>query len=403
MATAAENYQLANLLFSPVRESAGKYLNAQVAIAERAAQERRQREMMNLKRVQELEDQRNEAAMRERLTNIGVKGQKDIEASQAERDDARFASAEKNQDARVAAAEKKAVVATVRAAYEKYKSAGGEKKLADLGSEDSPDTIYAIQNAQQEVEGRIAKQKFVAAAEDLKARERALAASADLDEKEAKAVLSDAIAFVAGSPEYSDAAERFNMLSKKLDAETALEVTRQKYPAFGAAVDAQVSGNTRAIRAEKTKSPEFTISLKNLLSDRVATKAEADKSPYGDAFFEAIKPIRTEAPKATSADTSNLKVPTAPASATRQVPAATTGFDPSNLSLAGLWKNRAPIAGGAMDIAAAPGRAIDTLGRYGGAVTRGLVTGDYSVPQQGVLNATGEAIGNLIYPSPYKK
>lgn len=95
-----------------------------------------------------------------------------------------------------------------------------------------------------------------------------------------------------------------------------------------------------------------------------------------------------------------------------QVPPAPQGEAASNynypaLSVAGLGE-RAGITADAfsaerlgqapMNILAAPGRMIDTAGRYGGALTRGLLVGDYSVPEKGVVTQAGEALGSLMAP-----
>jgi hypothetical protein len=56
----------------------------------------------------------------------------------------------------------------------------------------------------------------------------------------------------------------------------------------------------------------------------------------------------------------------------------------------------------AMDQIAAPGRAFDVFSRYGTAALRGLGTGDYTVAEKGPLEATGEAIGDVLTSPPDK-
>lgn len=304
MATAIENAQYADSAFSNLRSSFGRYFDAQVQIAQRAEQERRTRELMNLKRVQEIQDQQAEAGLRERLMNLQVGGQKDIEESRANRDDARWKAAQTREDTKASEAEKKAVIASVRAAYEKYKADGGPKKLAEFGPEDSPDTIYAIQNAHQEVVAEDTKRRFAQFGQNLMDRERALAASVEPDDKELSAIRQDAIAFVSGDAAQSNAAEYYAKLAAK-NPDAAYTATVQRFPAFGAAVEAQVQRGASAMRAEKAKSPEFIKNLQSLSVDRQTITEAAVKNPYGDAFFAAIKPLPIATPKK-PANLSNL-------------------------------------------------------------------------------------------------
>lgn len=53
------------------------------------------------------------------------------------------------------------------------------------------------------------------------------------------------------------------------------------------------------------------------------------------------------------------------------------------------------------NIAAFPGRVIDTAGRVGSAGLQGLMTGDYTVPDKGLIEMAGEGIGGLIGGNPY--
>lgn len=48
------------------------------------------------------------------------------------------------------------------------------------------------------------------------------------------------------------------------------------------------------------------------------------------------------------------------------------------------------------NIAAVPGRALDAVGRYGGAALNGLFTGNYTVPEQGPIERLGVGIGEAI-------
>lgn len=406
MATVLENAQFMDDRFAGLRQSAGRYLDAQVQMAQREAQERKQRELMNLKRLQELEDQKTEAALRTSLTNLTVEGQKDIEKSRATRDDARWTAAQAREDTKAAEAQTKATIANVRAAFAAYKAAGGEKKITDFGREDDTNTLYAIQDGVREVEKDIQSRRFAGFADNLKMREREIAALAEPDENEMKAITQDAVAFVTADATQADAAKYYNRLAEKLEPEAALIAARQKYPAFAAAVDAQVQGRKSAIRAEKAKSPEFVRNLQGLLADRqIVTKAAMD-SPYGDAFFNALKPAVAEDPKTKTANLGALTTgkPTAQAAGR-----ASAGSDaPAALSPAAIVRDQG-VAGALMALVNptnAPLTALRQLGVDGvaapvAAVDRGVSSALASLynlrpvsMDKGYLTRAGEATGD---------
>jgi hypothetical protein len=53
------------------------------------------------------------------------------------------------------------------------------------------------------------------------------------------------------------------------------------------------------------------------------------------------------------------------------------------------------------NILAAPGRALDAVGRYGSAAMQGVYDGNYAVPEKGLVQRAAEAIGEAIAPDPY--
>lgn len=413
MATPIDNAQYADSLFSNLRQSAGRYMDAQVQIAARAEQERKQREMMNLKRVQEIQDQQTEAEMRKALVAQQVDAQRDIANLQLTRDDARWKAAQTREDTKVDEAEKKAVIANVRAAYEKYKADGGAKKLAEFGAENLAETIYAIQNAHQEVVAESTKRRFAQFGQNLMDRERQLAASVEPDEKELSAIKQDAIAFVSGDATQSNAAEYYAKLAAK-NPEAAYTATVQRFPAFGAAVEAQVQRGSSAMRAEKAKSPEFIKNLQSLSVDRQTITEAAVKNPYGDAFFEAIKPLPVGTPGKKQADLSNLggKPATDKKAAAPKAPAST---EPAALSPAGIVRDQG--AGGVLNLMFNPTAAPMIAARQALPVVAPVVAGADRLASsalaslynlrpttmdKGFATQAGEALGNL-YPNPYAK
>lgn len=61
-------------------------------------------------------------------------------------------------------------------------------------------------------------------------------------------------------------------------------------------------------------------------------------------------------------------------------------------SLMGLAERAPPI----QDVLAAPGMAIDAIGRYGGAGLQGLLSGDFSVPETGPVTMAGNKLGSMF-------
>jgi hypothetical protein len=48
------------------------------------------------------------------------------------------------------------------------------------------------------------------------------------------------------------------------------------------------------------------------------------------------------------------------------------------------------------DLVQAPGRLVNTVGRYGGALLGGLWSGDYSVPKQGLVDMASNQIADTV-------
>lgn len=92
--------------------------------------------------------------------------------------------------------------------------------------------------------------------------------------------------------------------------------------------------------------------------------------------------------------------------ASATAPSGYSRDNPAPLSLLGLL-HQAPTTSDMLaapaNIAAAPGRAIDTAGRYLSAGLEGALSGNYSVPPKGMLEVAGEGIGSAIAGDPYSK
>ncbi len=204
MATALENSQYADSMFANLRQSAGRYMDAQVQIAARAEQERKQREMMNLKRVQEIQDQQTEAEMRKALVAQQVDAQRDIANLQLTRDDARMTAAEKRDEARVAADEKRRTRDAIRAAKLEY---NGPEDLDKLGSEDDPATFGKILKVINAHKTKIATDSVKATKASLEAQRMALNAQLKPTDEEMGIITGNA-ANLYGTGEFKKSSEK---------------------------------------------------------------------------------------------------------------------------------------------------------------------------------------------------
>jgi hypothetical protein len=77
-------------------------------------------------------------------------------------------------------------------------------------------------------------------------------------------------------------------------------------------------------------------------------------------------------------------------------PAPTPSYQYPAYSVLGAAERMPPVGEAAMNVVAAPGRAIDAFGRLGGAALQGAMTGNYQVPEKGIVERAGEAIGGMI-------
>ncbi len=314
MATAIQNLQLAQSLFDPLRQSFSRHLDTQLTAAERAAQERRQTMLANLKRSHEIEDRDAESSARERLANLSIAAQKEIEESRGRRDQVKFDAALSREDARAYEAERKARVAATRDAYAKYQAAGGTQKLEAFGPEDSSDTFYKIQEALGESVASRARSQFGALGNLMRERERELTAMTDLAPQEIAELGAAAIVSLASTnADHAKAAEFYHDRAKVVGPDDALILTRRKYPSFSAALDGELATSKLQLRRAKAESPIFVRSLQAYQADRAAITKAALESPYGSAFLDNLKDptVQPEVAPRQTADIGNLKLPAA--------------------------------------------------------------------------------------------
>jgi hypothetical protein len=102
------------------------------------------------------------------------------------------------------------------------------------------------------------------------------------------------------------------------------------------------------------------------------------------------------APQAPVVDT-NLFVEPPPATAPR--PSArplSPAFNYPAMSVLGGAERLARALGPVEQQIAAPGRLLNELGRYGGAALTGVFTGDYSLPEQGIVDTASEGMARLL-------
>lgn len=136
------------------------------------------------------------------------------------------------------------------------------------------------------------------------------------------------------------------------------------------------------LTAARTSQPAPSDGLQQLMG----VGGGAGRKP---SFGDVTPPKKTGTTAA--AGTSNFVAPKAEPDTAYQYPA---------LSVFGAGERAVKNA---PSILALPGRAIDAAGRYGAAGLSGLFTGDYSVPEKGLVTMAGEGIGSLIAGDPYAR
>lgn len=277
MATPIQNAQFAQSLFDPMRQTVNSLMQSRLAIAQRNDQIARQTQLANLRRMQEIEDQKAKADLSTKLTNLQIAGQKDIESLRASRD-----------DAKASADAKKRVTRAVREAFAKYQEIGGTKKIADFGALDDEATYYAIAAEA----GALAKQQqgeqLTQYATMLRKREQELGQMLNPTPEDISSARDAAVSSLSLDDRFKDAAEIYSELVGSKGADVAMAAANQKQPGFASALSSAVRQQLTAARDVKAKSPEFIKSLQSYQSDRAAATKVAAESPFGMQFFSAL-------------------------------------------------------------------------------------------------------------------
>jgi len=286
MATPESNYQLTNLLMAPVREGVGRYMDAQVQIAQRAEQERRQREMMNLRRMQEIQDQQTEAEMRKALVAQQVEGQKDIANLQLNRTAAQITADKKEQEAKFAADEKRRTREAIRAAKAEYT---GPEDLDKFGPEDDPATLNKILNATKAHNTKIAGDSVKAALGSIQARRATLVGSLKPTDEELGIITGNA-ANLYSTGEFKGSYERYNaLLSSGISPVEALEALKQNKPdkKFVQMVEYSRASELRNLLTSKMKAPDFQVANESLAKEESMLGNFALKNNVGNLLFDS--------------------------------------------------------------------------------------------------------------------
>lgn len=275
MADPLQNLQAMQALFQQPANAFSRSQSARLNMA-----------LNNLRRVQELEDQQAQINARMKLEQMADTRARDLanlqrstqmqiaEVSEQKADrraeasenraDLRAKAADERADARNEAAEKKALRAAVRAAYERYTSAGGTKKLSEFGAEDDANTLYSLQGEIGKIQSALDDEKFGQAAELLKQQEQKLSSLIAPSKAEIEQVEVNAVNALGSGPT-KDAFEFYtDAISDGVPHSVAVQSMLKTYPGAAPVFQSAVSMGATELQAVKMKSPEFVKGLDQL-------------------------------------------------------------------------------------------------------------------------------------------
>lgn len=285
MATPIDNAQYADSMFANLRQSAGRYMDAQVQIAARAEQERKQREMMNLKRMQEIQDQQTEAEMRKALVAQQVEGQRDIANLQLTKEAAKNAADKAELEAKISADEKRRTRDAIRAVKAEY---DGPEDLDKLGSEDDPATYGKILKVINAHKTGIASNSVKATKARLKAERAALNAQLNPTDEEMGIITGNA-ANLYGTGEFKKSSEKYNaLLNSGLSPVEALETLKGEKGnnKFVQMVEFSRSGELRNLLTSKMNAPGYKVQNEQLARSEAQLSDFALKHNVGNLLFD---------------------------------------------------------------------------------------------------------------------
>jgi len=304
MATPESNLQLANLLFAPLREGAGRYMDAQVQIAARDAQERKQREMMNLRRMQEIQDQQATAELNMNLANLRAKTEKDIAADRLATEGARIKASEDRMNTQLTADEKKRLRENMHQAFAAYKGIGGTKKIEEFGPLDDINTLFAIDSAVGEKKNELLMGEAQMSAKLLAQRNQALEEMTKLGDEEKVGIAIEAVGSLG--KEHDDAKDIFlgTLASKGGTIETALQNVATAEPGSLPYLKNALNRGFEGARALKISSPEYVKAAQDTISLRDNALKRVGESPQASTYLlqnllnpESIKKTAPPPPK----------------------------------------------------------------------------------------------------------
>ena len=428
MATPEQNALLAMQLFSPVREVAGNFAQAQrdkgnvmLKLAQMQREEQLRRDQMAA-----------EAKLRTDLATQGYAKAIELEGMRGDREDERSRAYQTKADSIAKEQEARQLRALMSKTYHEYaleaEEAGIEiKPREDFTNDDTGLGELTKAYAQAKKANKRTEQKGIAklagaeltnAADEFKQAQTQLQLLSQPNEEDNKQASLIALGAVekaiqsAVKPPPPKAVEDGKAALKRGDLPEAKKLLGADiFDAYESGFQQALRGllNTPARRQQITEASRAAQGIQARLRDmthsyRVGAAQNPELAAEVTRVVTPLERMMTEMAKAPPTFDANPKLnqgaspgsetpaPGGKASATP----APTGMYPATSLLGAL--QRAPAA---QDVVAFPGRAVDLGGRLLGAGVRGVVTGDYTLPEKGLIQQAGEGIGGLISGDPY--
>lgn len=161
----------------------------------------------------------------------------------------------------------------------------------------------------------------------------------------------------------------------------------------------QAQRSAAQIQSDLRRAAAGNIELSTQLNTRRSALQEMMTAPAPEAktprTFDQITPPKASAMQTSPAPGSPASSATASVNSPKMAPAT------SILGLLQRTPSGGELAMAPANIAAFPGRVLDTAGRYGSAALQGIYDGNFAVPEKGSFERIGEGIGGLIGGDPF--
>lgn len=297
MSTVGENISILQSIFAPATNALSDYNRGRLALAQ-----------SNVRRAQELQDQQAAETLKRDLTTAQIAAddrrtqmyldrQETANMAAAAREQERISAAQSALDDRQKAEEAKATRAAVRAAYAKYKGAGGKKNLTDFGAEDSANTLYSIQDELGPLVRTNSLDAFTAQAGILRTMEDRLGALGSLSPAEQSAARGAALQALAFDNRFADGAEAYaRQVGHGISHELAMSSLKRSHPETASALATVVAEELARRASEKTNSKDYLLAERQVGDLRAGLLRFAQDKELPPSALEVLYRANAPAP-----------------------------------------------------------------------------------------------------------